>query len=307
MALFTPSQMAYYAGWFLKSRMGIKKPLVLTMVITYQCNLDCEHCLIRDNLDKIPQPHSIRYEEAVEEMRAFYDGGARILFFEGGEPTLWEDGERTLNELIMTGKEMGYYVTGYTTNGTANIFEASDVISISLDGPKEIHDRIRAPGVYDRLMDNLEAVHHPNVFANMVISKVNIDYVEETVRLVADHDRISGIMINFLTPPPHDIALSMEEKESVVKLAHGLKRQGLPVLNTTRALEELLIEDYGDLCPRWMSAFVMPDRTRYYGCPFAGESCKKCGFDAVREYRLITKGNYQAITQMSKRFALSKR
>ena len=57
-----------------------------------------------------------------------------------------------------------------------------------------------------------------------------------------------------------------------------------------------------------MSAFVMPDRTRYFGCPFVGtESCRECGFDAVREYRLIAKGNYQAITQMSKRFALSKR
>jgi len=307
MALFTAGQMAYYASWYLKSRMGVRKPLVLTMVITYDCNLACEHCMIRDNLDRIPQPHSIGYEEAIEEMRSLHKEGARILFFEGGEPTLWREGERTLDDLIAAGKRMGYYVTGYTTNGTATIFEKSDVISVSLDGPREIHDRIRAPGVYDKLMDNLASIDHPNIFANMVVNKTNIDHVEETVRLVADHDRLSGIMINFLTPPPYDIALSMEEKEKVIGMLIDLKDQGLPILNTTKALEELLIEDYGDLCPLWMSAFVMPDRTRHYGCPFAGESCKRCGFDAVREYRLITKGNYQAITQMSKRFALSRR
>jgi MoaA/NifB/PqqE/SkfB family radical SAM enzyme len=306
MALFTLGQMAYYAGWFLKSKLGKKNPLVLTMVVTYRCNLDYKHCLIKDNLDKIPGPHSIGFDDAIQEMRSFYRKGARILFFEGGEPTIWRDGERDLKDLILAAKEIGYHVTGYTTNGTARIIEESDVISISLDGPKEIHDSIRSPGVYDSLMENLREVEHPNIFANMVVNKRNIDFMEETVRLVADHPPIRGIMLNFLTPPPHDIALSMEEKRQVVKRALELKKEGLPILNTTKALEELLIEDYTDLCPLWMSAFVMPDGTIHYGCPFVGESCKECGFDAVREYRLITRASYQAITQMSKRFALSK-
>ncbi len=308
MAPFTLSQMAYYAGWFLKSKVGVRKPLVLTLVVTYHCNLNCKHCLIHENLESIPPPHIISYEDAVEDMRSFHDEGARILFFEGGEPTIWKDGDRTLRDLIVAGKDMGYYVTGYTTNGTGRIFEESDVISVSLDGPREIHDRLRAPGVYDKIMGNLESIDHPNIFANMVVNKINIEHVEETVRLVADNERIGGIMINFLTPPPRDIALTKAEKEGVVKRVLDLKRQGLPILNTTKALEEMLVEDYRTLCPYWMSAFVMPDRTRYFGCPFVGtESCRECGFDAVREYRFIAKGNYQAITQMSKRFALSKR
>jgi MoaA/NifB/PqqE/SkfB family radical SAM enzyme len=140
MALFTLGQMAHYAGWFLKSKVGVKQPLVLTMVVTYRCNLNCEHCMIYENLDKIPQPHFIPYGDAVEEMRSFYDEGARILFFEGGEPTIWKDGERTLKDLIAAGKEMGYYVTGYTTNGTGAIFQESDVISISLDGLRQVDE-----------------------------------------------------------------------------------------------------------------------------------------------------------------------
>jgi MoaA/NifB/PqqE/SkfB family radical SAM enzyme len=307
MALFTLGQMAYYAGWFLGSKVGSKKPLVLTITVTYHCNLDCDHCLIRENLEKIPEPHSISYEDAVEEMRSFHEKGARILFFEGGEPTTWKDGDRMLPDLIRAGKEIGYYVTGYTTNGTNLIFEDSDVISVSLDGPREVHDAIRAPGVFDKLMANLETTEHSNIFANMVVTKTNIDHVEETVVLVANSTRIRGLMLNFLTPPPRDIALTLEEKRKVVDLALRMKREGYPILNTTKALEEMLIEDYGELCPHWMSAFVMPDRTKFYGCPFVGsDSCKECGFDAVREYRLITKGSYQTITQMSKRFALSR-
>jgi MoaA/NifB/PqqE/SkfB family radical SAM enzyme len=307
MALFTLGQMAYYAGWFLRSKVGVRRPLVLTMVVTYHCNLDCDHCLIHDNLENIPRPHSISYEDALEEMRSFYEQGSRILFFEGGEPTIWKDGDKRLSDLIKAGKQMGYFVTGYTTNGTNVIFDDSDVISVSLDGPREIHDKIRAPGVFDRLMMNLEGIEHPNIFANMVVNRTNIDYVEETVRLVANSGKIQGIMLNFLTPPPKEIALSLDEKKKVVGLALVLKKKGLPILNTTKALEEMLIEDYETLCPHWMSAFVTPDGTKFYGCPFVGsESCKECGFDAVREYRLITKGSYSAITQMSKRFALSK-
>ena len=307
MALFTLGQMAYYAGWFVRSKLGVKKPLVLTMVVTYRCNLNCEHCLIYESLEKIPGPHFISYEDALDEMRCFYDQGARILFFEGGEPTIWKDGDRRLPDLINAGREMGYYVTGYTTNGTNPMFEESDVISVSLDGPREIHDRIRAPGVFDGLMQNLERTNHPNIFANMVVTKTNFDFVEKTVKLVAENPKIRGVMLNFLTPPPYDIALDLDQKKRVVELAIGLKEEGYPILNTTKALGDMLIEDFEELCPHWVSAFVTPDRSKFYGCPFVGsESCKECGFDAVREYRLITRGNYQAITQMSRRFALSK-
>lgn len=304
----TLRQIYHYGCWLAKSKLGIKRPLVNTMMITYDCNLNCEHCSIKANREKIPPPHSIGYDDAVEEMQSLYDEGARILFFEGGEPTLWRDGNHDLSDLIRAGREIGYFVVGYTTNGAGRIFDESDVISVSLDGPKEIHDRIRTPGSFDKLMNNLENTDHPNIFANMVVNRLNIERVKETVELVAENESIRGILLNFLTPPPYDIALSKKEKEMVVELAKRLKKGGLPILNTDRALRDLLIEDFRALCPHWVSAFVMPDRSRYFGCPLVNtESCRECGFDAVREYRLITRMNYQTIIQMSRRFALSSR
>jgi hypothetical protein len=51
----------------------------------------------------------------------------------------------------------------------------------------------------------------------------------------------------------------------------------------------------------------MPDGSKFSGCPMRNTpSCKECGFDAVREYRLIVAGNIETVTKMSKRFALSK-
>ncbi|HXZ23618.1 MAG TPA: hypothetical protein VEH08_02675, partial [Methanomassiliicoccales archaeon] len=187
------------------------------------------------------------------------------------------------------------------------IYEESDAISISLDGPREMHDFIRGAGVYDKLMANLEKTTHPNIFANMVVMKENVDRVEETVRLVAANKRIRGIMLNFITPPPYEITLTHEQKEKVVELALRLKKEKLPILNTSKALRDMLKEDFGSVCPDWVSAFVLPDRSHFYGCPMRNTpSCDQCGFDAVREYRLITKGDARTIMQMSRRFAVSK-
>jgi MoaA/NifB/PqqE/SkfB family radical SAM enzyme len=298
-------QTAYYGVWFFKGLLGFRKPLVNTMIITYQCNLKCQHCHIAENLPLIPLPHKMSYDVAVEEMKASFERGTRVLFFEGGEPTYWSDGDRTLLDLIKAGKEIGYYVTGYTTNGT-NVFHLeSDTISVSLDGPREVHDKIRCEGVYDKLMANLEKVDHPNVFANMVVMPDNQHLIRETAQIVKDNPHLNGLMINFLTPPPESKTLTLEEKRKAVEEILALKKEGYPILNSKKALKELLMEDYSERCPLWASEFVMPDRSKHYGCPMRGESCKKCGFNAVREYSLVTRGSPSTILSMAGRFALS--
>jgi MoaA/NifB/PqqE/SkfB family radical SAM enzyme len=301
-------QYSYYAGWFLRSKLGIKRPLVNTMIIHYGCNLRCQHCSIAANADKLPDPISMSFEATSQEMRTEYEKGARILFFEGGEPTIWRDGDQGLGDLIAEGRRIGYYVIGYTTNGIGEIFEESDVVSISLDGPREVHDHIRGLGTYDQLMANLERTEHPNIFANMVVMRQNLDRVRDTAEVVKGNRHIRGLMLNFLTPPPYEIALTQQEKEQVVADALQWRKEGLPILNTERALKELLITDYSEKCPYWVSSFTLPDGSKFNGCPMQGTaSCKDCGFDAVREYRLILAANVQTITKMSRRFALSKR
>ncbi len=300
-------QWAYYATWFFKGKLGIKKPLVNTMIIHYACNLRCQHCSIVSNADLLPEPKSISFQNASKAMREAFESGARILFFEGGEPTIWKDGNKDFRDLIEEGRKVGYFVIGYTTNATGPIFQESDVISVSVDGPREVHDRIRGPGVYDLMMENLKKTKHPNIFANMVVMRPNMNVVRETVEEVSKNPRIKGIMLNFITPPPQELTLTSEEKRRIVDEALRLKKEGFPILNTDKGLKELLIEDYSEKCPYWVSGFVMPNGDKFYGCPLRGsEACKQCGFDAVREYRLITAGNVETVMQMSKRFALSR-
>jgi len=302
-------EMFGYARWWIGSLFGSKAPLVNTMVIQYACNLRCKHCSIHTrNIEEMGKS-KLTYDEIVEDLKLQYKNGARIAYFEGGETTMWNDGDKDLDSIIKAAKDAGYNNVGYTTNGTNKIFTGSDVISISLDGPKEIHDLIRGDGVYDKLMDNVEKIEFTSsIYANMVLQKDNIEYIEETAELVKNNEKLAGIIFNFITPPPEEISLSTEEKIEAVDKIRELKKKGYPILNSKRGLELLKNEDWSEKCPYHVTVFITPDGSHFNGCPMQGtSSCKRCGFAAVREYYLIKKGSFSTITEMSSIFAMSKK
>lgn len=306
-------EMFGYAKWWLKSLFGSKAPLVNTIITHYGCNLRCRHCSIHSAevpADiEVPAATKLSFDEINNDLKAQFKRGARIAYFEGGETTMWNDGEKDLGDLIQAAKDAGYTNVGYTTNGTKKFFTGSDVISISLDGPKEIHDLIRGEGVYDTLMKNLaETDFTGSIYANMVIQKDNIDHITETAKIVKDNEKLSGIIFNFLTPPPYGLALSNDEKRKAIAEIRDLKKNGYPVLNSKKGLELLAEEDWSKKCPYYVTVFLIPGGLHFNGCPMKGtRSCEQCGFAAVREYYLIKKGSFSTINEMSSIFAMSKK
>ena len=299
-----------YAKWWILSKCGRKSPLVITIGIGYACNLKCRHCHIDSMLKANPGMKAAQtYDEIVADLEDRYVSGARIAYFEGGETTVWKDGDKDLGDLIDAAKRIGYYNVGYTTNGTTGrVFTNSDVISVSLDGPRPVHDYVRGEGVYDRLMKTLENLEFSgNVYANMVLQKGNLEYIRETADIVRSNPRLAGIVFNFITPPPYELLPTPEERGKAIGEIRALKEEGYPILNSKRGLELLTEEDWESRCPKYLSAFTLPDGTRKNGCPSEGtDSCKHCGYDAVREYYLVDRGSPSTILEMFPVFARSK-
>ncbi len=299
-----------YAQWWMMFKLGKDAPLVDTIGIHYGCNLRCKHCGIASAMESNPQAETfLSFEQITNDLKEMRKKGARIAYFEGGEPTMWKDGDKNLGDLIEAAKNIGYYNVGYTTNGTTGvIFTNSDVISISLDGPKEVHDSIRGPGVFDKLMDTVDKVDFDGkIYANAVLQKGNLDLIKDIVNTVVEHPKIAGIVFNFITPPPYEIMPSHEERIKAIVEIRQLKKEGFPILNSEKGLELLEYEDWDNRCPRTMSAFMLPGEIHINGCPMTGtESCKHCGYAAVREYYLIGRGDPSTIMEMSSMFAASK-
>ena len=89
-----------------------KKPILGTVIITDKCNLKCKHCSV-NNITAIMHP----YEKVKGEMEQLYQMGVRILFFCGGETFLWRDGDKTLRDLVIEAKRMGFLIVNTVTNG----------------------------------------------------------------------------------------------------------------------------------------------------------------------------------------------
>jgi MoaA/NifB/PqqE/SkfB family radical SAM enzyme len=129
---------------------------LLSIEVTTRCNLNCLHCLVQSEkresiLLSLPLVQDI--------LRAGYDAGYRRLHLTGGEPLLWDSLMSTLGLAF----SVGYKSVLINTNGTllsrdmcAQLGAHDKVfISVSLDGTKESHDRIRGHGQYKRTVEGL--------------------------------------------------------------------------------------------------------------------------------------------------------
>ncbi len=129
----------------------------LSIEVTTRCNGACLHCFARSGI-------SIRSSLSFDLVKGIvaegYGAGYRHLHITGGEPLLWEG----LFEILDYAFDEGYETVLINTNGTLITEEIGKrladygglSISISLDGPEDLHDRIRGEGSHRRTIRGIE-------------------------------------------------------------------------------------------------------------------------------------------------------
>lgn len=136
------------------SRLGEK---VLSIELTTYCNIECRHCFVNHQIN---ERSSLSFDIVKAVIREGHAAGYRRLHFTGGEPLVWEK----LFEALDYAFFMGYQTVLINTNGTLLSKEvcaefakyAGVSITVSLDGPQELHDFIRGAGSYRRTMRGIE-------------------------------------------------------------------------------------------------------------------------------------------------------
>jgi MoaA/NifB/PqqE/SkfB family radical SAM enzyme len=127
--------------------------------ISGQCNLNCQMCIYRnagflDTTQMLPLEIFKKVIDQVSSSKPF-------IAFTGGEPLLHPD----ILECLSYVKKKGLYCS-LTTNGlrlarhAENIATSGlDLLVVSLDGPREIHDRIRGrSGAYQKAIEGIQKV-----------------------------------------------------------------------------------------------------------------------------------------------------
>ena len=179
--------------------MALDKPYKLNYAITYRCNSRCKTCSIW----KQKPVNELTLEEVQEFARK--NRSFRWIELTGGEPFLRGD----VMEIVRAFKENspGLYLLTLPTNSLCNLEkEAAQIaemarmgipkiaITISLDGNREYHDRVRGiPGNYDRAIALFRRLHdlgrtHPAITPvfGYTLSKVNQGHFREAFESVKD-------------------------------------------------------------------------------------------------------------------------
>ncbi|HPC42650.1 MAG TPA: radical SAM protein [Spirochaetota bacterium] len=125
-------------------RASIEKDL-LSVEVSTRCNSSCGHCFARAGRDTW---QDMTLETALEIAGEGRDLGYRNFHITGGEPLMWT----SLFDLVGQVLAMGYESVLVNTNGTLITADAAErlagfegrvTLSISLQGPEDLHDRVR--------------------------------------------------------------------------------------------------------------------------------------------------------------------
>lgn len=289
----------YFANYGIKTVLKIKTPPILgTIILTDKCNLSCKHCSV-NNVTAVIHP----YEKIKAEMNQLYSLGVKILFFCGGETFMWEYGNKTLRDLVLQAKQMGFLIVNVVTNGTFKIdLPEADLILLSLDGDKKRHNDIRGD-TFDIIMKNIEEATSDNICFYMAINKLNKNCVKDVCLLANNTKNVRAVSFNFHTPYPNtrELFLSKKEKKVVANKISYLIKKGLPIFNLKTALPYIVNNNFKTPCNQCV---VMEDgKLSTCGrCITIDGLCDECGYFFVAEYTLIFGGNVFVMVDMLKTY-----
>ncbi len=271
-----------------------QEPILGTVIVTDRCNLHCKHCSV-NNVTAVMHP----WEQLCGEMRLLYGMGVRILFFCGGETFLWRDGDRTLRDLVIEAKRMGFLIVNAVTNGTFPIdLPEADLILLSLDGDRERHNAIRGD-TYDTILENVRNATADNICFYMAINQINKGAVRHVCRLARDMKNVRAASFNFHTPYPDtaELALTREDKLGCCRAIAEMMDEGAPVFNLKSAFPYLIDNRFPTPCRQCL--VIENGRLSTCGrCIDVPGLCEKCGYFFVAEYTLLFRGNVKVVAEM---------
>jgi len=276
----------YLPLWFVKTKFfGQKNPLQTVLFINNECNLECRHCCVYSK-DHIISKSMAQIRAELEHS---YTKGSRFVDFEGGEPLLWKENDKNINDLVLLAKEIGFFSTTITTNAQLPIMDSkADSIWISLDGIGSFHNAIRGEGAFEKLEQNIANSNHKNLHTNMVVNNLNYTNVEETILWVKNNPNLKSIAINFHTPFPgtEELSLNQDLRNKILDQVISLKKRGFPIMNSVSGLKYMKKEISNRYCH--LTNFIHPDGTKRDECE--GKIlglCEKCGFCMSGEMRAV--------------------
>ncbi|MDP6342473.1 MAG: radical SAM protein [Alphaproteobacteria bacterium] len=284
---------------------GDREYQVAMVNVTNVCNLKCSHCFIfregnpnspRDKMDDATMLHQLRVLRDRHRIK--------YMYFMGGEPMIRRD-------LVFEGMKLFEHCQ-IVTNGTYGIPSVpGHVVTVSLDGPEEMNDRIRGDGVFGKVREAVFARQRDDgtdVILQMVVTRQNQDGLEDFFAEARDWP-IEGVAVSPYVPRRDDRSgldwPSLAERDQVIHRLIALKEKYPDLMKANAGALRLMLSETamdftgsdGENCPikgNTLTLYVGDDGTfqQTYCCYGNDVDCARCGsyllFNSA--YHRLTKG-----------------
>ncbi|HOE82399.1 MAG TPA: radical SAM protein [Myxococcota bacterium] len=214
-----------------------KAPAVLGFDVTYRCNQRCSYCGVPEF-----QAAELDTEGALLHLERFIKAGLRFCILGGAEALVREDVIELAKFLKKHRIAVDLNTNGFLLPQRREILQYIDGVAMSLDGPEEIHDKLRGKGAYAAVKRAIEVAKKAKVPVrlNCTLTKGNLDFIDqifvEAQGLPIRFQPVNPVVckdtdrFNAAAPQPAQMQLAL-------KKIRRLKKAGAPVLNSYRALD----------------------------------------------------------------------
>jgi len=159
-----------------------KAPETIVWLVTSKCNLNCRHCYAKEYLGE----EDLDTASALRVVREAAEAGVKHIHYTGGEPLLRRDIKEVLKETLELGVQATLFTnsTLVTRDLARELSNLGILVYTSIDGPsREVHEALRGPGTWGRLVKGLKALvgEGVEVHANISVAETNWAYVGDTI------------------------------------------------------------------------------------------------------------------------------
>jgi MoaA/NifB/PqqE/SkfB family radical SAM enzyme len=197
---------------------GFPKGSFISVDVTDQCNLRCEHCYFFEQ-EQAGTLDADGWEKRILELKA----QSRFL-----HSCTWVGGEPLLRRNIIERCKKHFMHNLIVTNGTVPLPDWPEVyFHVSIDGNQAAHERTRRhTGLYAEMKKNVGGRQHLRITGTMCITSRNKDTIEEVLEDWRPHLR--GFMFDFYTPIAgldDALWLGWDERDAILDRLLRLKRE----------------------------------------------------------------------------------
>jgi MoaA/NifB/PqqE/SkfB family radical SAM enzyme len=156
-------------------------PFAVGIMLTKRCNYKCPYCGFWQRCDE----KDLAFEQIKHIIDELTVLGTRFVSFSGGEPLLYEKIEDVLDYCKLKGMFVKLNSNGGLVLSKIGILDKIDLLIMNLDGPEEIHDRIKIKGAYKNVIASAKAALDKGVKVSFgcTLNRFNLKHVEDVLNI----------------------------------------------------------------------------------------------------------------------------